>query len=289
MASARSVVEAPLQLSGDEYAAWVKLLARRTGVIVPPERRSFLETNLRQRVRELHMVSFSELRSRLEGPAGALEWEVLVDRLTVHETSFFRHPPSFELLEKQVMEEFIASGRRSFHAWSAGCSTGQEAWSIAMVLDRAAQREDFSYGVTGSDISNPSLRQARSALYGRSQLQEVPGEYRLRYCVPGGDGQFAVAETLRRRVAFAVMNLLEVERCPLSDLDLIFCQNVLIYFPRPRRQLILQQFAERLRPGGYLIIGPGDVSNWSHPQLQRVAGTRALAFIKQEEKESTTW
>ena len=218
---------------------------------------------------------------------GALEWEILVDRLTVHETSFFRHPPSFELLENQVAEEFAASGRRSFHAWSAGCSTGQEAWSIAMVLDRVAQREDFSYGVTGSDISNPSLRQARSALYGRSQLQEVPGEYRLRYCVPGGGGQFALAETLRRRVAFAVMNLLEVERCPLSDLDLIFCQNVLIYFPRPRRQLILQQFADRLRPGGYLIIGPGDVSNWSHPQFatgNRYPGTGIYKARRKSER-----
>lgn len=281
---------ADLRLTGEEFISWAELLAQRTGVVVPPERRTFLESNLRRRMGELKLRSFADFQRLIEGPSGALEWGTLVDRLTVHQTHFFRHLPSFELVRSEVLPAFSQRQSGDFHAWSVGASTGEEAWSLAMVIDHFADQQtaqnadsqtpSFRYGITGSDVSQPALNKARAAVYQRSSLAEVPKGFRSRYCEQIDRGSFTISEKLKRRVQFVVLNLLNVEQKPLRDLDLIFCQNVLIYFPQHRREHILEQFAQCLRPGGYLILGPGETTTWAHPTLSRATDTRALAFRK---------
>ncbi len=272
-----------LRLSGDEFTAWSDLLASRTGVVVPPERRMFLESNLRRRLRELKLVDFSAYWHLLQGEHGPQEWGTLVDRLTVHETHFFRHLPSYELIRRQLLPGLVASGRKDFHGWSVGCSTGEETWSLAMVVDHFARQQDagLAWGVTGSDISQPSLETAREAIYRRAGQAEIPKGYRQRYTQMQGRYKFAIDAELKKRVQFARLNLLHVERKPLRDLDLIFCQNVLIYFPRDRRHTILHHFTSCLRPGGYLILGPGEITDWAEPRLERLTDPRVVAFRRQ--------
>lgn len=272
-----------------EFQRWVSLLEERTGVVVPPERRQFLETNLRLRMRELGVGSFEEYHGeRLAGRKGAVEWAVLVDRLTVHQTHFFRHQPSLDLVAEVILPDFLRRRRRgaAFHAWSVGCSTGEEAWSLAMVIDRFSLEADtrFHFGITASDVSHPALVFGRRGRYPRQKLSEIPQEYREQYCRDVDEREFSVHERLLKRVGFAMLNLLETARQPLSHLDLIYCQNVLIYFPKERRDDVLDQLVGCLRPGGYLILGPGEMTGWMHPGLSRVTGQRTLAYRRKVEE-----
>ncbi len=283
-------------MSDADFDRWVRLLETRTGVVVPPSRRQFLETNLKLRLAELKLTNLEQyFDDRLTGPSGAREWAVLVDRLTVHETRFFRHPPSLALVRENVLPSFVArsKGQQEFHVWSVGCSTGEESYSLSMIIDEYARRSPipFRYAVSGSDVSSPSLKVAESATYNGSRLHEIPQTYRP-YCrnqiatssgsgFQGGD-KFVMADELRQRTRFAQLNMMDVSRQPMSGLELIYCQNVLIYFPRQRREAILDRLVQCLRPGGCLIIGPGEVTQWRNSQVIRIEDKRALAFRRLE-------
>ncbi|MEM9530626.1 MAG: CheR family methyltransferase [Pseudomonadota bacterium] len=269
-----------------EFQRWVKLLEQRTGMVVAENRRQFLESNLRRRLSELGYNSLARYQAeQLTGPRGAVEWAVLVDRLTVHETRFFRHPPSLALLRERILPEFVkrAEADQEFHAWSVGCATGEEPYTLAMIIDRFARESQarhqrpFRYAVTGSDVSRPALKAATEASYPQARQDEIPNVYRS-YCQPHASGGFTLGAALRARVNFAALNLLEVDRQPMSGLELIYCQNVLIYFPRARRHEFLDHLIASLRPGGCLIIGPGEVTTWHHPQVQRIEDRRALVY-----------
>jgi chemotaxis methyl-accepting protein methylase len=269
-----------------EFARWVRLLEARTGVTVPPERKPFLVTGLRRRMRETGHTDYSRYYEELlDGARGAVEWAALVDHLTVHETHFFRHPPSLELICKEwlpVWEQDVAADQ-PVHALSVGCSTGEEAYTLALVLEtvlgeRGGHRR---FGITATDVSQPALSMARTATYPLARLEEIPPAYRDAGIELDGEDQFRIVDRLRKRVGFACVNLMHAARAPLRQLDLIYCQNVLIYFARERRGELLDGLARLLRPNGLLVLGPGEVTGWSHPQLTRFGGRQTLAFLRQ--------
>lgn len=269
-----------------EFTRWVRLLEARTGVTVPPERKPFLVTGLRRRMRETgHSDYGTYYEELLDGARGAVEWAALVDHLTVHETHFFRHPPSLELIRKEWYPKWAAAVgiEQSVHALSVGCSTGEEAYTLAMVLDAAIGDEGSQrhFGITATDVSQPALSMARAALYPVARLEEIPAARRARSVEMLDDGNFRIVERLRKRVGFACVNLLHASRAPLRQLDLIYCQNVLIYFARERRGELLDGLARLLRPHGMLVLGPGEVTGWTHPQLVRIGGRQTLAFLRQ--------
>ncbi len=274
------------------YQQWVSLLEKRTGVVVPPQRRQFLESKIRQRIREIGIDSpEAYLESLTEGPLAAQEWATLVDRLTVHETHFFRHLPSYEIVRDRIVRDYLKASRKGcidhpFHVWSIGCSTGEEVFSLAMMLDQMSQSQvrPFHYGVTGTDVSQPSLKVAKNAVYSLDRILEVPEVYRARYCTEQQDGQFRINESIRKRVGFAALNLMEIRSFPIQQLDLIFCHNVLIYFSVLRRQEILHHMVRYLRPGGYLVLSPGEIPHWNHPEMQQVKHHRTLAYRRLDEE-----
>jgi chemotaxis methyl-accepting protein methylase len=171
---------------------------------------------------------------------------------------------------------------QSLHALSVGCSTGEEAYTLAMVLDdtlsRAAPPRRF--GITATDVSQPALGVARAGVYPAHRLAEVPEHFRQVNIEGDAEGGFRIAERLRRRVGFACVNLLHATRAPLRQLDLIYCQNVLIYFARERRGELLDGLARLLRPNGLLVLGAGEIIGWNHPQLTRTSGRQTLAFLR---------
>ena len=275
----------PPAMGDAEFARWVRLLEARTGVTVPPERKPFLVTGLRRRMRETgHSDYNSYYEDLLDGARGAMEWAALVDHLTVHETHFFRHPPSLALVRDEWLPRWIKESPpdQVLHALSVGCSTGEEAYTLAMVLDDALSEctPPRRFGVTATDVSQPALALARAALYPTTRLDEIPMHFRERTVESNSDGNFRINERLRRRVGFACVNLLHAARAPLRQLDIIYCQNVLIYFARERRGELLDGLARLLRPNGMLVLGPGEVTNWTHPQLIRTGGRQTLAFLR---------
>jgi type IV pilus assembly protein PilK len=274
----------PGRMDDAEFQRWVRLLETRTGVTVPPERKPFLVTGLRRRMREIGMSDFrSYYDELLAGPRGQMEWASLVDHLTVHETRFFRHQPSLSLIRDQWLPGWLAQAPadQSLHALSVGCSTGEEAYTLAMVLDQVLSRLEppRRFGITATDVSQPALGIARAACYPAHRLSEIPEGFQDTV-ESDSEGGFRIVERLRRRIGFACVNLLHATRAPLRQLDLIYCQNVLIYFARERRGELLDGLARLLRPNGLLVLGAGEVIGWNHPQLTRTSGRQTLAFLR---------
>lgn len=266
-----------------EFRDWQVLLEERTGVVLNERRRAFLQTNLSARMRELGVSDYAAYyRQVTDGPRGAVEWSTLLDRLTVQETRFFRHRASFDVLEIYLRERLQQGLTKPWELWSVGCSSGEESYSMAIsaaeVL-RNTEHPDY-FGVTGTDISLNALSKARDGQYSARRLELLDSDLCQRYFLAQADGRFKVVPTLASRVCCARLNVLELAKAPMSDMDVIFCQNLLIYFRRWRRREILNRLAERLVPGGLLVIGVGEVAGWQHPELIPVADERVLAFTR---------
>ncbi|MEY1660732.1 CheR family methyltransferase [Isoalcanivorax beigongshangi] len=271
-------------MDAEQFALWRTLLEQRTGMTLTPERQPFLEASLYGRMRSLGVGDYAQYHTRLvtaPAPVQAMEWAVLVDRLTVQETSFFRHPPSFALVQRSVQQWLEAApARRTLDLWSVGCSTGEEPYSLAMLVDDAlrASNSRCLYSITATDISAPALAQARAGRYAERRVERVPGSYRSRYLTPLDESHWQVKPALQERVCFARQNVIELAHSPLGNMDLIFCQNMLIYFRRWRKRDIVSRLAERLAPGGLLVLGPGEMTDWHHPLLQRLPSAGTLAY-----------
>ncbi|RFA31213.1 hypothetical protein CAI21_00750 [Alkalilimnicola ehrlichii] len=271
------------EMDEQQFERWVSLLRERTGMSLPRERKSFLVTSVGLRMRELGYSTYQSYYDFLtSGLAGNVEWTALVDRLTVHETRFFRDPNALAFVEQICMPTMADRIRRGGHVqlWSAGCSTGEEAFTLAMLMDRYLQREQVSkrFGVIGSDISLYSLATAKQGAYPMRRLKYIAPELRDDYCETIDSGGFRINERLRRRVCFAQFNILHAASTPAGSMDLIYCQNVLIYFDRETRERILNGLVRPLRVGGTLVLGAGEMIGWKHPAMARVGGTDVLAY-----------
>lgn len=265
-----------------QFAQWAALLEERVGVVVPAERKSFLVTGLKLRMQEIGCTDYQEYYQRMRLSSGAQEWSMLVDRLTVHETRFFRHKPSLQLVREHVLPKAPAASddAHTLQAWSVGCATGEEAYSLAMLVDAhfRALGGRYFFGITGTDISRPALEVAREGRYSHRRLADIPLEMRKAYCLELEGERFQVHPELRNRVCFTQLNAMRAGAAPFAKMDLIFCQNLLIYFERERREHIARQLVEQLRPGGVLVFGPGELAGWQHPQLERVRHMDTLAY-----------
>jgi len=229
---------------------------------------------VREQMRASGIAAEPEYYGRLVSePDGGPEWDGLIERLTNHETSFFRHPPSFEALRTSILPELrdrrAPGGRIS--VWSAGCSTGQEAYSLAMLAaDTAASAPDVM--VWGSDISHAAIKIARSGRYGHRAVATVPAGYRERFFRSAGDDsmEFDVVDDVQQRVRFRTTNLVEPVGFQPSH-DIIFCHNVLIYFSPAAVTRAVTWLASCLAVGGFLLLGPGEAPS------ERPAGLEAIA------------
>ncbi len=269
-------------LPDDQFSRWVTLLEKRTGIVMPANRRDFLASNLRSRMREVGFNDFQAYFDSVQtGPKAAVEWAILVDRLTVHQTHFFRHLPSYQAVADWTLARITTGGDAVISAWSVGCSTGEEPFSLAMQIEQAIQKSGrkVQYGVSATDVSQLSLMTAKRGVYPIAKAKEIPHEFYEANLKVTADS-FEIVEALRRRVAFSPFNIVDIGRAGLRAFDLIFCQNVLIYFSRERRVELLNAFARLLNPGGLLVIGSGEVTQYSHPALIRVDNRNVLAYTK---------
>ena len=269
-----------LNMDDQQFEEWTRLLENRIGLFISPERRSFLASGIRSRMRVTGCRGFSEYYRQLSsGSPQIQEWSLLVDCLTVHETCFFRHEPSMRLVEDVLLPAALDRGQ-GFYAWRVGCATGEESYSLAMLADAcySSQMGKQYYGITGTDISLPALRHARTGIYLDRRCRDIRQVFVRDYCQKVTKGRFQIIANLRRRVCFSQLNLRDLQNAPFANLNLIYCQNLLIYYDRKRRLDIVNQLAKSLRPGGVLILGPGELLEWKHPYMDRVRYEDTLAY-----------
>jgi len=275
------------QMNEVQYDNWVSLLEERTGMHLPRERRSFLETSLGLRMKEIGMQDYAAYYEHLlTEKNGQKEWLTLVDRLTVHETRFFRHKPSLDVLENIILPGLFESepDRKKIQIWSAGCSTGEESYTLAMITEQFIRNIPYAancyLAVTGMDISIPALAAARIAVYDKYKIRHVPDDYLETYFVVQDNNRYQIIDTLKKRVCFVPFNIIDMNKILLEPMDIIFCQNVLIYFNRDRRKQIIHQLVQRLKPGGFLVLGAGEALNNPHAELERIDALNSLAFFR---------
>ena len=272
------------EMDEQQFRQWAELLENRTGMRLPENRRSFLVTNLGIRMRELGYTSYQDYYDLLHsGSGGNIEWDKLVHYLTVHETRFLRQEDSIALIcEKYLPRSPIEIKEQpvTIHIWSVGCSTGEEPYSIAMAVDDHLKKLgcEFYLGIIASDISRSALAVGRAGIYTKNQLKSIETDWLKKYFEKLPDGRYQVVPELRQRVCFNQLNALDMERTPIGAMDIIVCQNLLIYYDRARREQLVNNFVEHLTPGGLLVLGVGELVNWSHPKLERLNYANTLAF-----------
>jgi chemotaxis protein methyltransferase CheR len=231
------------------------LIEGRSAILFDASRKRFFSTRLREYLEEKNIESGSALFERIRRYSG--EYESLLERLLTQETSFFRYPAVFDALEKTILpavrERKIWENPRRLRIWSAGCSTGEEAYSIAMSVSEALKfAESWEVEILATDVSRRALRQAERGVYSRRSLQNIAGEQVENYFTPTKHG-LQVKPRIRKMISFAQMNL--AEPAYVGRVDCIFCMNVLMYFSDQRRLAILRHFYNVLEPGGYFLLG----------------------------------
>lgn len=259
VSSARSIMppDVGLSLSDGEFDAISRVIRQETGIVITAPKRSMLVSRLARRLRALGLPDFSAYLRLLEGEAGEAEREQLVSAITTNVTSFFREPHHFEALAGMLpafLERAKAGGR--IRIWSAGCSTGQEAYSIAAtILEHSPELARLDLRILATDIDPVVVETARQGIYDQRLLGDNPPRAIRRFIEERqGSGNIAVAPALRSLIRFEVLNLLET--WPFAGkFDVIFCRNVVIYFDAETRRSLWTRFAGRIPAGGVLFIG----------------------------------
>ncbi len=280
---------ASTSLSTVALDAWLQLVEERTGIDFS-QHHSILQTGLSRRLRELGLDDAdSYFQQVMSLPQGLQEWQALLGHLTVKETSFFRQPAAYDLVRaylRKRAQATSATAASSIDLWSVGCATGEEPYSLAIAANEslAASGRQQYFGVFATDICPQALAQGRAAIYSDRRLANLSESLRRRYfqAVPdaaAADSSYRVNDSLRSRVCFNQGNLLFIDRMPALPMDVIFCQNVLVYFRRWRVKQVLDALAQRLKPGGLLVIGPGEAPHWQHPNLVRTQHEGVTAWL----------
>lgn len=272
-------------LPESKFLLWEKLLESRTGIQLAAQQKVLLQTQIAIRMRELGLASYDVYYDQVkqDNKSGLVEWQVLVDRLVVKETTFFRHRPSLDFVRqylKNKIQQKQLNG--SIDIWSVGCSTGEEPYGLAMLTYQCLSESDqhLYFGVTAVDVSLPALSIARRGVYGERSMSFLTDSERQHFFRPYENKQYEVLPRLKKRVCFSQANVNNLDELPVQLMDVVFCQNVLIYFRRWRRREILNQLVTRLKPGGLLVIGLGETTDWKHPKMQRIHNNEVQAYIK---------
>jgi chemotaxis protein methyltransferase CheR len=245
------------RLELDEFRLIRDLVRRSCGIKLGDDTRDMVQRRLFERVEALGLRDFSEYCQRLrDATEGASEIERAAELLATHETYFFRELSQLRAFESEILPELqrTAEARRSLTVWSAGCASGEEAYSIAILIARSGLFSDWNVRVIGSDLSRRVLQVARSAVYRGASFRAMPPEYDRHFAeTPAGR---EVEASVRSLCQFAQFNVLDASRVVMvGRVDVIFCRNVLIYFDDEARKQALATFYERLQPGGYLLLG----------------------------------
>lgn len=234
-----------------EFERFRHFIHARAGISLAPHKRQMVSARLQRRLRQLGLRSFGGYLDRLAEPGHDQERQHLVDLLTTNETYFYREPAHFDYLLEQILPTYRG---RPMRVWSAACSSGEEVYTLAMVL-----AEGLGFGqweILGTDISTRMLEQARAALYPLERAKRLPRDWLSKYCLKGvrtQSGNLLVDPRLRARVRLDQHNLMQ-PLIPRRTFDLVFLRNVLIYFERSTKQRVIDALSHSIAPGGYLII-----------------------------------
>jgi chemotaxis protein methyltransferase CheR len=248
-----------LEMSAEELHLLRDIFSRACGFMLREDLKFIAERRLASRLELLGLRDFTAYARYLRFDArGADELETAIDLLVPHETYFFREPVQLKCFEQELVPMLVERNprRRSLMLWSAGCSTGEEPYTLSLLLDGMPAVKDWDIDVLGTDLSRKALTTARKAEYGPMALRATTPEQQAKYFQRLDGGRVRLLDPYRERVRFGQLNLLDESAVNvLPRFDVIFCRNVLIYFDQATRRKVVDHFFNRLVDGGYLLLG----------------------------------
>jgi chemotaxis protein methyltransferase CheR len=265
-------------ISERDYKRLCDLIYTKVGIHLGTQKKTMIEVRLKRRLRALDINSYGRYCDYLFGNEGLKEELVsLIDVVTTNKTDFFREARHFNFLIERAVPDFVLryGDGEPFYIWSAGCSTGEEPYTQAIVLSEyALTHPGFHFRILATDISTAVLEKARMGVYTSEVVEPVPSMFRTRYFMRSrnpGSHQMRVVPELRHLVEFRRLNFMDASYGIHEKLDAIFCRNVIIYFDRPTQERILRKLCHHLVPRGYLFVGHAESLHEMDLPLEPVA------------------
>jgi chemotaxis protein methyltransferase CheR len=270
------------RLSGNEFKRLGEFIHAEYGIKMPASKKTMLEARLQKRLRTLGIDSFKQYLEYLFSPTG-VETELvnMVNEVTTNKTDFFREPAHFDYLVETALPDLVhtyGSGmRRPLAIWSAGCSTGEEPYTLAMVLSEYAEKvSGFRFSILATDLSSEVLEKASTAIYSEDKVETVPPAMKRKYLLRSKDRtrkNVRVVPELRSLVSFRRVNFMSGDFGMREQIDVIFCRNVIIYFDRPTQEGLLNRLASHMAHGAYIFMGHSETLSGLNVPLRPVAPT----------------
>lgn len=274
--------QSPAAMKNKEFERFSAFIYDKVGIKLPPVKKTMLEARLQKRLKTLAMDSFEAYSNFVFSAEGQrTELVHMIDVVTTNKTDFFREPSHFDYLTKTALPAIMNSHgdclRHPVRIWSAGCSSGEEPYTLAMVLaEFTEEHQDFRFAILASDISTRILDTAKTAVYPEDRVDCVAPIFKKKYLLRSKDRSRSVVRIcsqLRSLITFRRINFMDEDLGVADKMDVIFCRNVVIYFDKETQQKLMQKFYEQLRPGGYLFLGHSETLNGLDVDFKAVAST----------------
>ena len=264
-----------------EFFRLSEFIHTQCGIKMPPGKKIMLEARLQKRLKSVGAATFGEYCEYLfNSPGSQDELVQMINAVATNKTDFFREPGHYPILTDTVLPSFVDPAPGSgqcFTIWSAGCSSGEEPYTLALVLSEfAVHHPGFRFSIVATDISTKVLEKAKLGIYDEERVAPVPLVIRQKYLMKSKDrskGQVRITPELRSLIRFERVNLMDEQYRRPELLDVIFCRNVIIYFERVNQEKLLVRLCNSLRSGGHLFLGHSETVHGFDLPLQRVTST----------------
>lgn len=291
-----ATVHSPLALDGPpdpELTSIRDLIYQVAGIFHPDTKLRLLLDRCGRRMKEVKTESLREYRDQLtNGPARQAELVALLNEITIGETCFFRSQAQLDALRQIIFPKIVEAKAklpiRRLRIWSAGCSTGEEPYTLSMILQEEAQQrlKDWSIEILATDLNERSLTHAKNAQYGAYSTRHLTPYYRQKYFIPAGE-DLQVQPAVRRCITFSRLNLSDDARMTfMKSIDVIFCCNVLIYFDIASKRRVIEHFYNNLLPHGYLFLGQSESLYGVNDQFRLIHLPGATAYVKGDRQQA---
>lgn len=264
------------ELSNEEFNKLSSFIYNESGIKMPPVKRIMLQSRLQKRLKELKMTSFKEYCNYIFSKEG-LNNEIIhmLDVVSTNKTDFFREPVHFDFLTSNILPELVNTSKtyKSIKIWSAGCSSGEEPYTIAIVLYEYLEKNPgFDFSILGTDISTKILQKAIDAVYKEERVEGIPMEVKKKYFLKSKDREnpsVKMGAMLRSKVYFDRLNFMDNSYNVRDMFDIVFCRNVLIYFDRETQEKVINKICTKINTGGYFFLGHSEsIMNMNLPLRQ---------------------
>ena len=248
------------EMNSNDFIKFSTLINDLIGIHMPEKKRYMLQSRLQRRVRELKFETYNQYYNYLKTIDGyKKEIKIFINMVTTNKTHFFREKKHFDFLENYLLPEFLEKQEGVFNIWSAACSSGEEPYTMSMVLDQfKISNNKLNFQIYASDISTEVLNKAQKGIYRLDIINPIPDKLLSKYFLSGNDSgnfYYKVKNFIRSKIKFSRQNLINDHYTIPNNLDVVFCRNVLIYFEKDVKIQIINKLLTHLKPGGYLFLG----------------------------------